>query len=113
MCIIIPIPTTAPVLEAPLPGNSFATLAVALPVAKKQLAEPQLYPPGQQPAVGPPSEVGHSVHPPAQVPVVVVASLAALAGTTIVTPLDTMVVEAVTGHEVVWQSRPVWQQPPP
>lgn len=100
-------------LDAPLPGSSFATLAVALPVARKQLAVPQLYPLGQQPAVA--ADDGHSVQPPAQVAslVTVAAADASLAGTTIVTPSDTIVVDAVIGHEVNWQSRPVWQQPPP
>lgn len=114
------ITTPAPVLLPPtaplLSGSSLATLAVALAVARKQLAVPQLYPPGQHPAVGPADE-GHSVHPPAQddasASVAVAAALAALAGTTTVMLPDTMVVEAVTGHEVTWQSRPVWQQPPP
>lgn len=101
----------SPFLTAPLPGTSFATLAVALADARKQLVVPQLYPLGQHPADAPASE-GQSDHPPAQVPVVVVAGTS-LAGTTTVTPLETMVDEAVDGHEVVWQSRPVWQQPPP
>lgn len=110
----ITIPTSLLPPTAPLSGSSFATLAVVLAVARKQLAVPQLYPPGQHPAVGPADE-GHSVHPPAQDPsvVAVAAALAALAGTTTVMLPETMVVEAVTGHEVVWQSRPVWQQPPP
>jgi hypothetical protein len=38
----------------------------------------------------------------------------AVAGTTTVMPLpSTMVVERTGGHDVVLQSRPVWQQPPP
>lgn len=100
------------VLPAPLlPGSSLATLAVALPVGKKQLAVPQLYPDGQHPAVGPAS-VGHMVQPPAQVPSEVVVGTA-VRGTTIVWSPDMMVVDTVDGHDVTWQSRPVWQQPPP
>lgn len=112
------VPSSTLPLAAPLlPGSSFATLAVALPVARKQLAVPQPYPLGQQPAVvatPAPDDEGHSVQPPAQVPsLLVVAAAAALAGTTTVTPSDTIVVDAVVGHDVTWQSRPVWQQPPP
>lgn len=94
-----------------LPGSSLATLAVALPVGRKQLAVPQLYPDGQHPAVGPASE-GHMVHPPAQVPSEVVVGTA-VRGTTIVSSPEIMVVDTVDGQDVTWQSRPVWQQPPP
>lgn len=73
-----------------LPGTSFAKLAVALPVARKQLAVPQLYPLGQHPAVGP-AFVGHKDHPPAQAPVDAVA-VTSVAGTAMVTPLEMMVV---------------------
>lgn len=103
-----------PSLLAPaplLPGSSLARLAVALPVARKQLAVPQLYPLGQQPAVGPALE-GHSDQPPAQVPSEVVVGTA-VTGTTIVSSPEMMVVDAVDGQDVTWQSRPVWQQPPP
>lgn len=78
-------------LTAALPGISFARLAVALPVARKQLAVPQLYPSGQHPAVTP-ALVGHMDHPPAQVPIVVAVAVTSLAGTAIVTPLEMMVV---------------------
>lgn len=88
-----------------------ARLAVALPVARKQLAVPQLYPDGQQPAVGPASE-GHRDHPPAQVASEVVVGTA-VRGTTIVLSPEMIVVEMVEGQDVTWQSRPVWQQPPP
>lgn len=104
---------------ASFPGNSLATDAVALPVARKQLAVPQLYPVGQHPAVGP-ALVGQMDHPLAHVEACspaseedAAAAVAAVRGTTMVAPLETMVVEAVLGHEVVWQLRPVWQQPPP
>lgn len=101
-------------LTAPLPVNSFATLTVALPVARKQLAVPQLYPAGQQPAVAPAPE-GHSDQPPAQADVVE-AEGTAVSGTAMVPPPaapEMMAVDAVEGHDAVWQSRPVWQQPPP
>lgn len=78
-------------LTAALLGTSFARLAVALPVARKQLAVPQLYPLGQQPAAVP-ALVGHMDHPPAQVPVVVAVAVTSLAGTAMVTPLEMMVV---------------------
>lgn len=94
-----------------LSGSSLATLAVALPVARKQLAVPQLYPLGQHPAVAPASE-GHRDQPPAHVPVEVVVGTA-VTGTTTVSSPEIMVVDAVDGHDVTWQSRPVWQQPPP
>lgn len=105
------IPTSP--LTAPLPVNSFATLTVALPVARKQLAVPQLYPAGQQPAVAPAPE-GHSDQPPAQADVVE-AEGTAVSGTAMVpAPAPEMTaVDAVEGHDAVWQSRPVWQQPPP
>lgn len=80
---------------------------------------PQLYPVGQHPAVGPaPLPDGHTDQPLAQVAapddgVAVAVVGTAVTGTTMVAPSETMVVEAVVGHEVVWQSRPVWQQPPP
>lgn len=105
MGIIVIYHIISPFLAAPLPGNSFATEAVALPVARKQLAVPQLYPEGQHPAVGPALE-GHTDHPFAQVASVVVLGTS-VAGTTTVTPLEMMVVEAVVGQDVVWQSRPV------
>jgi hypothetical protein len=94
-----------------VPGSSLARLAVALPVARKQLAVPQLYPEGQQPAVGPASE-GHRDQPPAQVLSAVVVGTA-VTGTTMVWAPEMMVVETVDGQDVTWQSRPVWQQPPP
>lgn len=115
MIIIIPRIRPPSIFTAAFPGNSFATEAVALPVARKQLAVPQLYPVGQHPAVGPALE-GQMDHPLAHVEAseaVVAAAVAAVTGTTMVAPLEMMVVEAVVGHEVVWQSRPVWQQPPP
>lgn len=105
---LIIIPSAVP--AAPL-GSSLARLAVALPVARKQLAVPQLYPEGQQPAVGPALE-GQRDQPPAQVPSEVVVGTAVTGTTTVWSP-DMMVVEAVDGQDVTWQSRPVWQQPPP
>lgn len=83
--------TRLALLTAALSGTSFARLAVAPPVARKQLAVPQLYPLGQHPAVAP-ALVGHIDHPPAQVPVVVVVAVTSLAGTAMVTPLEMMVV---------------------
>lgn len=83
---------------------------------------PQLYPPGQHPAVAPAPD-GHMAHPPAHVVVAMAVAVAvaeeeeeeemAVSGTTTVSPLDRMVVDAVAGQDVVWQSRPVWQHPPP
>lgn len=77
-----------------------------------QLAVPQPYPEGQQPGLSP-SSPSQRYQPEAQVAVVEAGTAAA--GTTTVTPLpSTMVVgRAGGGHEVVLQSRPVWQQPPP
>lgn len=100
-----------PTLLPPLPGTSLATLAVAPAVARIQLAVPHPYPLGQHPALSPPS-FPQRTHPVAQLPVVDAGT--PLAGTATVTPsVSTMVVEAAGGgHEVVWQSRPVWQQPP-
>lgn len=95
----------------PVPGTSLATLAVAPAVTRLQLAVPQPYPLGQQPALSPPS-LPHRNHPVAHVPVVDAGTPDA--GTTTVTPsVSTMVVDATGGQDVVWQSRPVWQQPPP
>jgi hypothetical protein len=51
----------------------------------------------------------------AHAPAVVADAGTPLAGTATVTPfVSTMVVDAGGGgQDVVWQSRPVWQQPPP
>jgi len=92
-------------------GSSFCTVPVSLPEAIVQLAVPQLYPEGQQPATGP-ALAGQRNHPPAHVSVVAAAEPPA--GTTTVRPLpETTVDEAAGGQLVVAQSRPVWQQPPP
>ena len=113
----LPIPPEGPTtLAPPLPGSSLATVAVAPAVSTEQLAVPQPYPLGQQPALGPAS-VGHRNQPAAHVPVPVVVVAAPLAGTATVTPAPsvaetTVVDDAAGGQEVVWQSRPVWQQPP-
>lgn len=93
------------------PGSSFATVAVAPPVSRLQLAVPHPYPLGQHPAIGP-DPVPQRNQPVAQAAVVVAGTPEA--GTAIVSPLLMRVVdEAGGGQEVVWQSRPVWQQPPP
>lgn len=104
-----PLLTTRPL--AARPGNAFATVAVPPAVTTEQLAVPQLYPDGQHPGKGPAS-LPHKNQPLAHDPVVVAGT--PLAGTTIVRPFVlTMVVIAMGGQLVVWQSRPVWQQPPP
>lgn len=73
--------------------------------AVKQLAVPQEYPEGQQPATGP-AFCPHINHPSAheELPVGFGKSVA---GTTMVAPLETKVVEDGAGHEYVWQSRSV------
>jgi len=110
------IPPTPPILLPPplLPGTSFATVAVAPAVTRLQLAVPHPYPLGQHPAFSPPSSFPHRNQPVAQLPAADVPGTP-LAGTATVTPsVSTIVVEdAGGGQEVVWQSRPVWQQPPP
>lgn len=88
-----------------------ATVAVAVAARSVQLAVPQLYPLGQQPAARPPESEGQTNQPVAHVPVDV-AEGTAESGTTTVTPLDMMVVDAGGGgQEVDWQSRPSRQQP--
>lgn len=82
------------------------------PVARKQLAVPQLYPDGQHPEVATRPSDGHSDHPPAHDPAVVVVGTAVRGTTTVAVP-ELMVVSSVAGQERVWQSRPVWQHPPP
>jgi hypothetical protein len=112
----IPTPNLPPPLLLP-PGNPFATLPVAplspVPVPlSKQLAVPHSYPLGQHPATGPAS-APHKNHPLAQLPAVV--SGIPLTGTTTVTPfpLTIVVISPWGGQDVVAQSRPVWQHPPP
>lgn len=98
--IVAEIQATSVLLPAELPGNSLATVAVALADEVKQLAVPQLYPEGQHPAVTPALD-GHMDQPLAHVAAVVVTGTS-LAGTTIVTPFAEMiVVDAVDGQEVV------------
>lgn len=103
-----------PPFPIPCPGRPFATLAVcpAPPTPATQLAVPHSYPLGQHPATGPAS-APHMNHPLAQLPVV--SAGAPLTGTTTVTPFPftTVVMACCGGHDVVAQSRPVWQHPPP
>jgi len=55
----------------------------------------------------------HRNQPPAQV-LLAAAPGTSAAGTTTVRPSVTIVVRGgAGGHDVVWQSRPVWQHPPP
>jgi hypothetical protein len=73
-----------------------------------QLSGPQVQPEGQQ---APPMVAGQLYHPVAQVPLAVVVA-APVRGTTMVTPELSSVVDGVAGQSVVWQSRPMRQQPP-
>lgn len=94
-------------------GNSFCSVAVAPSLADVQLATPQSYPDGQHPATGP-ALSGHMYQPPAHVLLSSLPRLGVGSGTATVTPLEMMVVDrGGAGQLVVWQSRPVWQQPPP
>lgn len=95
---------------APFVGNFFSVVPVLLGFTTEQLAVPQSYPLGQQPGTGP-ALAGQRNHPSAQVDDCAAGRL--VAGTTMVAPLDTIVVDATGGQLVVWQSRPVWQHPPP
>lgn len=54
---------------------------------------------------------GQRNHPFAQV--ADVDAGVSVTGTTTVTPLDMIVVDDTGGHDVIEQSLPVWQQPPP
>ncbi|KAL2128872.1 hypothetical protein VTI74DRAFT_8515 [Chaetomium olivicolor] len=121
-----PSTTTAPATPLPLlaplcPGNTFATTPVTsppcAPVARNtQLATPHSYPRGQHPASTSPTSFPQRNHPVAH-PAFVMSSAggAPATGTTTVTPLPftTVVIGSEGGQEVVAQSRPVWQHPPP
>ena len=94
-------------------GSSLEVDVVVPAVVSMQLAVPQLYPVGQQPGTAPPASPSQRYQPPAQ------SALSwpvgtAVTGTATVTPWSVrMVVEVMGGQEVVLQSRPVWQHPPP
>ncbi len=106
-----PLPAPLTVSAADPAGKTFCTVAVAVAATRVQLAVPQLYPLGQQPGMGPALE-GHRNQPAAHVDEGAPASVPT--GTTMVWPLETTVVEAGGGGQlVVAQSRPVWQHPPP
>lgn len=94
-------------------GNCFWISPVAPADTTVQLAVPHEYPLGQHPATGPAS-APHRYQPDAQVLVGAGGGRPSVTGTTTVAPLvSTMVVSGVGGHDVVAQSRPVWQQPAP
>lgn len=95
-------------------GSCFCTVAVAVLADSVQLAVPQLYPDGQHPGTAPASPP-HRNQPDAHVELAAAlpAASASVTATTIVAPFDTIVVMAGAGHDVVLQSRPVRQQPPP
>jgi hypothetical protein len=83
-----------PLLLNPALGLSFCKYAVELAPGEEQLAVPQLHELGQQ---FPPTEASQVAQPEAQTPVGLVKLSAGPTGTTIVTPLETIVVELVAG----------------
>ena len=90
-----------------MPPDTSSLATVVLAAVAVQL-DPQAYPLGQQP---PPAVSAHWNQPFAHFSVGPELVLV-VAGTTRVTPSDVKVVEEIVGHDVVSQSRPVWQQPP-
>ena len=89
-------------------GCSFATVPVAVAVSWAVQLEPHANPVGQHP---PPAVSAHLNHPLAHRPVVA-GGASVSAGTTMVRSLVVIVVDGVSGHELVSQSRPVRQHPP-
>jgi hypothetical protein len=97
----------APILTVLLPtfGLSFCKKSVEVAATDEQLAVPHSQPDGQQ---LPPTEGSQVDQPVAQAPVGDVRVAAAPTGTTMVTPLLTIVVEDIAGQLKVSQLRPVW-----
>jgi len=104
--------TNPPKLTFLLPafGSSFWTTAVKLADNDEQLAVPHCHSFGQQ---SPPTLGAQLDQPEAQLPTGAVTVAAAPAGTITVTPPLIIVSDIVTGQDVVSQSLPVLQQPPP
>jgi hypothetical protein len=100
-------PTT--LLLDPAFGLAFCSTAVELGPEEEQLAVPHSQPLGQQ---FPPTLAAQLDQPVAHVPVGLATVAADPMGTTIVTPLLRIVVELMTGQEVVSQFLPVRQHPP-
>jgi hypothetical protein len=96
-------------LLTPKLGLPFCKYAVVVAPGDEQLAVPQSHPLGQQ---FPPRVASQVVQPVAQLPVGLFTVAASPTGTTTVTPLLMIVVELVTGQEVVSQFLPVRQHPP-
>ncbi len=107
--IIIAQNAALPPLLTPAFGLAFCKYAVVVAPGDEQLAVPQSHPLGQQ---SPPRVASQVVQPVAQFPVGLFAVAAGPTGTTIVTPLLMIVVELVTGQDVVSQFLPVRQHPP-
>ena len=97
-------PNLVPLLV--LVACSLATVVCDAVAVAVQL-DPHAYPIGQHP---PPAVSAQANQPLAHFPVLL--ELPVVTGSTTVTPSDVKVVEDVVGHEVVSQSRPVWQHPP-
>lgn len=84
------------------------SLATVLCVAVAVQLCPHAYPEGQHP---PPTVSAQLNQPLAHLPVLPELDPVVM-GITIVSPSEVNVVDEVVGHDVVSQSRPVWQQPP-
>ena len=102
-------PYPMPTLPTPEFGLPFCTTAVCVGDNEEQLAVPHSYPVGQQ---FPPKLAAQLLHPVAHTPVGLFSAAPVPTATTRVTPSLTSVVELVAGQSVVWQFRPVRQQPP-
>lgn len=102
---------TTPAIDSTV-GATLSTVPVVDAVGTAVQLDPHAYPVGQHP---PPTvsaqlnqPLAHPFGPLSSLPSAVVVGSAA----TMVWPLLTIVVDGRAGHEVVSQSRPVWQHPP-
>jgi hypothetical protein len=116
VCIIHIVISKAPIANialiecrlAAFSGWLLARVPLADTLATAVQLEPHAYPVGQHP---PPTVSAQLNQPLAHRPVPL-AAVVVWAGTTMVRPSDVMVDDALTGQDVVSQSRPVRQQPP-
>ena len=102
-------PTLPSTFLVPILGLFFCSTAVLVGETEVQLAVPHCHPLGQQ---FPPRLAAQLDQPEAQFPEGTAKVAAEPTGTTIVTPLLTIVVELTAGQSVVEQSLPVLQHPP-